>query len=74
MAPITLRIRELREARGWSQAELAKRAKTRSATISDMENDRTGGVDFAVLERIADALEVNAALLIVHEPKPSRSR
>ena len=72
LMPITLRIRELREARGLSQAELARLSCVRTATVSDMERGRTRGVDFATLERLADALGVNAALLIVHEPKRPR--
>ena len=41
MTPIRLRIRELREAKGWSQAELAERAGTRQATISEYETGTT---------------------------------
>jgi transcriptional regulator with XRE-family HTH domain len=74
MAPIRLRVRELREAQGLSQAELAKLAAVRQGTISKIERGQTTGVDFAVLERIADALHINAAALIAHEPKASRSR
>ena len=65
MSPLTLRIRELREALGWSQAELGRRASVRQATISAIENEQTKGVDFEVLERLADALGVDPAFLIV---------
>lgn len=64
MSPITLRIRELREARGWTQAELAERAELRRATIADMEGGKTRGVDFASLEALAHALNVAPAYLI----------
>ncbi len=74
MTPIHLRVREVREAKGLSQAELAKRARVRQATISDIENDRTTGVDFATLERLATALDVDPALLIARTPKAPRSR
>jgi transcriptional regulator with XRE-family HTH domain len=40
--------------------------------ISNIENGNTSGIDFDVLEKLADALGVNAALLIVHEPKGKR--
>ena len=65
MSPLTLRIRELREALGWTQAELGRRANVRQATISAIENEQTKGVDFDVLERLAHALGVDPGLLIV---------
>ena len=72
--PITLRIRELREARGWSQRELAARAGVRQATVAMIERERTKGVDFDTLERLADAFGVDAALLIEHTRRAARSR
>lgn len=65
MTPITLRVRELREAKGWSQAELAERAGVRRATVSAIENGLTKGVDFETLEKLARALEVDAGYLLV---------
>lgn len=62
--PITIRTRELREQRGWSQAELARRAGVRQATLSAIENAQTTGVDFETLERLALALEVHPAVLV----------
>ena len=73
MTPIRMRVRELREARGLSQAALAKLARVRQGTISKLETGQTAGIDFSTLERLADALAVNAALLIAHEPRPRRS-
>lgn len=64
MTPITLRIRELREAKGWSQRELSRRSSVRQATISAIENGSAVGLD--TIERLADALDVDAAVLIVH--------
>jgi transcriptional regulator with XRE-family HTH domain len=63
--PIVLRVREIREAKGWSQAELADRAGIRRATLSAIESGQTKGVDFATLERLAKALEVDPGYLIV---------
>ncbi len=60
-----LRVRELREARGWSQRELARRAGVRQATLSAIENEQTSGIDFETLERLAKALEVDPGYLIV---------
>ena len=65
MTPITLRVRELRQARDWSQRELARRAGVQQVTISLIENNRTKGVDFETLEKLARALEVDPGYLIV---------
>jgi DNA-binding Xre family transcriptional regulator len=64
MTPIGLRVRELREQRGWSQAELCRQSGVRQATLSAIENNRTKGVDFETLEKLAVALEVHPAALI----------
>ena len=65
MSPIVLRVRELREAKGWSQRDLARRAKVRQATLSAIEAGHTTGIDFATLERLARALAVDPGYLIV---------
>ena len=67
MTPIRLRLKELREARGWTQTELAERSGVPQGTISKIESGKTGGIDFDNLEKLADALNVNAAVLIHHE-------
>jgi transcriptional regulator with XRE-family HTH domain len=69
MTPVRLRLKELREGKGWSQTELARRSGVLQGTISKMESGATGGVDFEILEKLADALGINAAVLIAHEPK-----
>ena len=74
MTPVTLRVRELREARGWTQAELADRAEVRRATLSAIENNQTSGIDFDVLDRLARALEVDAGYLIVQQPEPEQRK
>jgi transcriptional regulator with XRE-family HTH domain len=35
-------------------------------TISNIENGKTSGIDLQVLEKLANALGVNAAVLIEH--------
>ena len=65
VTPITLRVRELREVRGWSLRELSRRAGVQPMTLSAIENGRTKGVDFATLEKLARALEVDPGYLIV---------
>ncbi len=66
-APVRLRLKEVRESRGLTQAELAKRSGVGRPSISNIENHKTSGVDFDVLARLAQALNVNAAVLIQHD-------
>jgi transcriptional regulator with XRE-family HTH domain len=74
MSPIRLRVRELREAKGMSGASLAKRARVRPSTLSAIENEQTKGVDFDTLDRLAVALGVDAAMLVVHSRPGARAR
>jgi transcriptional regulator with XRE-family HTH domain len=67
--PIYLRVRELREAKGISQVELASKAHVRQATVSAIENELTRRVDLDVLERLAVALEVDPGFLVVRKAK-----
>lgn len=69
MTPISLRLRELREAKGWSQNELARESGVPQYTISRLEAGERESVNLLQLEKLATALGVNAALLIVHEPE-----
>lgn len=66
---IRLRIQEVREAHGLTQAQLAKKARVARATVNRYEQPDHGGVDFATLEKLADALDVNAVALLVHDRK-----
>lgn len=74
LTPIRIRARELRESRGWTQAELAEKSGVRVATLSAIENGRTKGIDFDTLERLAAALGVDPALLVVQEPAAARRK
>ena len=64
VTPIRLRVREIREAQGLSQAALAERAGIRPATLSAIETGQTKGIDFDTLERLARALNIPAQVLI----------
>ena len=64
MTPIVLRVKELREKRGWSQSELARQSGVTQQTISKIELRQTEAVAFEVLERLADALDVHPGGLI----------
>jgi DNA-binding Xre family transcriptional regulator len=44
------------------------------SSISRLEAGETASVAFAHLEKLADALGVNAGALLLHVPKPSRER
>ncbi len=72
MTPIRLRVQELREALGWSQRTLAEKAGVRAATVVDVEKGK--GVNLATLEKLANALDVNAAALIDHKRPASAKR
>jgi transcriptional regulator with XRE-family HTH domain len=65
MSPIRLRVKDYRERQGLTQVELAEKAGVRRATVSDYERGRLR-IDLAVLEKLANALGVDAALLIEH--------
>ena len=64
MNPISLRTRELRKAKGWSQADLAQRAGVTQATVSRIERGKVASLDLKVFEKLAKALEVHPAVLI----------
>jgi transcriptional regulator with XRE-family HTH domain len=65
---IYLRLRELRQALGLTQTELAARAGVRRATLSRLENDRVGAINLAVLEKLADLLNVEPGFLLSRNP------
>lgn len=65
---LRIRLQEFRQARGWSQTELGKRAGIQQAMISRLETKKTRRLDLNTLERLADALEVDPALLIIRDP------
>jgi len=64
MTATRIRLKELREARGWSQLELGEHAGVRQATISEMETGLTRRVSLEVLDRLARALGVQPGELL----------
>lgn len=75
MSPLTTRVRELRRAKGWSQAQLALEAGVRQAGISRLENlGDAHKVDLTVLRRVADALDVTMLELLAEAPTRPRRR
>jgi len=69
MSPLRLRIKELRQQAGLTQAALADQAGVRAATINDLENNKSRRIELDMLERIAAALGVEPGDLIVREKK-----
>lgn len=65
------RIRELREALGMSQAELARRANTHPTTLNKVENG-SRGLDQAWLRRLAPHLSCAPADLLPDIDNPDR--
>jgi transcriptional regulator with XRE-family HTH domain len=74
MSPLRLRVRELREALGLTQAELSQRAGVRRATVNRIENAHVTAIDMDVLERLADALGVDPGFLIERLPRKRTGR
>lgn len=74
MSPVYLRLKELREAKGLTQAVLADLAGCRGATINDLENHKSRRIDFDLLARLARALSVQPGELFGEARRiPSRS-
>lgn len=73
MSPVTLRLRELREARGLTQAELAEATGLRRPTISELENGRTRHDTLDLLDRLCTALDCSPGELLART-KPSGRR
>jgi HTH-type transcriptional regulator/antitoxin HipB len=65
------RVRDAREARGWRQAELARRAGLKQQAISKVERGATGAADDTRI-RIAAALELRVQDLFPY-PEPVAS-
>ena len=65
MSPLAIRIKELREVKGWSQAELARQSGVRQPTISRLEARQGDSVSLSNLEKLAKALGCEPGYLIV---------
>ena len=69
MNPLSFRIKEIRKAKDWTQAQLAEKAGVRRATVNRIENAKVTSIDLEVLEKLAKALEVDPGYLIVKKGK-----
>jgi transcriptional regulator with XRE-family HTH domain len=57
-------LRDVREAAGFSQGKLARKARTTQSTISKLEDGRTESPSHAVVQRICRALGVDWSEII----------
>ena len=67
MSPLILTIREWRERRGMTQAQLAERVGVRQATISDLETGQSRRIELDLLDRLARALRCKPADLLLRK-------
>jgi ribosome-binding protein aMBF1 (putative translation factor) len=69
---LAMLVREMREAAGFTQTELAKKARTTQSVIARLEDAEYAGHSLTMLERIAAACGV--ALKLRAERKPNFDR
>lgn len=62
---LPFQVRAMRKARGWSQADLAKRTEQAQKTISDFENPNYGKLTLTSLKRLAAAFDVGLVVRFV---------
>ena len=74
MTPVTLRIKQLRQARGLSQAALAKQVGVRQATINDLENGHSGRIELDLIDRLSVELGVQPGELFAQTTTRRRHR
>ena len=72
MSPARFRLKELREARGLTQAALAAQVGVRQATISDLENGTTRLDTLHLIDKLCEALACDPGQLIVRESAKRR--
>jgi transcriptional regulator with XRE-family HTH domain len=60
---IALRLRELRDRKGWSQAELARRAGLHNSVVNRAERGESS-LTLATLDKLAKALGVSPRSLL----------
>lgn len=67
------RLKELRDARGWTQEELADKAKLKPAVISHFETGVRGAPSADNLVKLSNALEVSIDYLLGRSDQPQVS-
>jgi len=71
-AEMVVTLIKLRESKGWTQAELAKRAGMKQSAISRFESDTTAPRIDTII-RVAMALEVDLALIPLDNSGPHQA-
>ena len=76
MSPISIALVKARLSVGLSQNQLAKKAKVRQATISEMEAGKSRRLDLAALDRLCSVLGVEPGDLLKRtaKVKPTKRR
>ena len=69
VTPIEIQIKELRDLKSWSQAELARRSGVGQSTVSRIEAGETSGISLGIVEKLASALGCDPGYLIVKKGK-----
>ena len=69
MSPIAIKIQELREAAGLTQAGLADLAGTNQGTVSNLETGKTTRLDLPLLNRLCRALKCQPGDILVRKGK-----
>ena len=69
MSPVEIRLMEARVAAGMTQAQLAKKTGIDQGDISRMENGKTGGIRFDILDRLCRALKCQPEDILVRKRK-----
>jgi len=72
MTPTVLNLAALRQKAGLTQTELAEAVGVRQATISDLETGKSRRIELDLLDRLASALRVHPASLIVRVEKAAK--
>lgn len=64
------RLKELREARGWSQSELGRLSGVSQATINELESGKVTRPRASTLQPLAETLGVSVDVLLGRKPPP----
>jgi transcriptional regulator with XRE-family HTH domain len=67
MTPVRLRLADLRALKGWTQEKLATVAGISRITVIRIESGESRRIDLDILEKLANALDCDAAMLIEHD-------
>ena len=69
MTPVEIRLREVRQAVGMTQAELAASAGMDQGDVSRIETGKTAGISLDVLNRLCHALKCEPGDILVRRRK-----